>query len=182
MNVANFFSLLRIVLIPLFIILVTYNRHIPALGVFGFAALTDALDGFFARYLKQKTTLGAYLDPIADKLLIISAFVALSLIGLIPRWLTILVVSRDIIIPLGVLILRINGFSIEIRPSKLSKGTTFMQLTVIGSALLFDIYSTAPVGVYLLYWFTGMLTVVTGLHYIGRGARIINAKNGRESV
>ena len=74
MNIPNFFSILRIVSIPLFIILLSYDQHIAAFIVFGFAAFTDALDGFIARVFKQKTALGAYLDPIADKLLLTSSF------------------------------------------------------------------------------------------------------------
>ena len=91
MNIPNFFSVLRIVLIPFFIILLSYDYPFAAFTVFIFAAITDICDGFFARLLDQKTVLGAYLDPIADKLLLVSSFVTLVLIGLIPLWLAVLV-------------------------------------------------------------------------------------------
>jgi len=176
-NIPNFFSILRILFIPLFIILLSYDKDMAALVVFIMAAVTDALDGFFARYFRQKTTLGAYLDPIADKLLLTSSFVAFTLMRLMPKWLTILVVSRDVIILMGILLLRLNAFQIEIRPSILSKCTTFFQLFSISLTLLFYIlqkqyFPTAPV-----YWITGLLTVVSGIHYIFMGLKLINERD-----
>ncbi len=176
MNIPNFFSVLRIVSIPLFIILLSYDKHLAALSVFVVAAFTDAIDGFFARLFKQKTTLGSYLDPIADKLLLVSSFVALALLNLIPRWLTILVVSRDVIISMGILILRLNLFQIEIKPSLVSKCTTFLQILAIGISLLFSVLGRSPFPVELIYWATGGLTIATGVHYILRGMKIINEK------
>ncbi len=178
--------MLRIVLIPLFIILLSYNRHMEAFVIFGLAAVTDALDGFIARRFKLKTTLGAYLDPIADKLLLTSAFVALALMGLIPRWLAILVVSRDIIISMGIIIMWLNGYQPEIKPSLLSKCTTFFQIVTIAAALLFSIEDVSAIAridapsraAFLLSacWMTGTCTVMSGLHYIYRGLRFINGR------
>ena len=176
MNIPNFFSILRIVSIPLFIILLSYDENIAAFAVFGLAAVNDALDGFFARLFKQKTTLGTYLDPIADKLLLVSSFVALSLSNVIPRWLAILVVSRDVIISMGILILRLNLFQIEIKPSILSKCTTFFQILAIGISLLFHILGVRGFAVVVIYWLTGALTITSGIHYITRGMRIINGR------
>ncbi|MEI6125688.1 MAG: CDP-diacylglycerol--glycerol-3-phosphate 3-phosphatidyltransferase [Pseudomonadota bacterium] len=179
MNVPNFFSILRIVSIPLFIILLSYDQNMAALGVFLFAAATDALDGFFARCFKQKTTLGAYLDPIADKLLLTSSFVAFALLHLIPKWLSILVVSRDVIISMGILILRLNTFPIEIRPSILSKFTTVFQLIAIGIALLVNILEKDFFAVHFVYWLCGFLTIASGMHYIFRGLKIVNERDNR---
>ena len=177
MNIANFFSILRIVSIPLFIILLSYDRHTEAFAVFGIAALTDALDGFFARVFRQKTALGAYLDPIADKLLLVSSFVAFALLNLIPRWLTILVVSRDVIISMGILLLRLNSFQIEMRPSMLSKCTTVFQILTIGMALLFHILGKSSIAILAVCWITGTLTIVSGAHYISMGLRMINERD-----
>ncbi len=176
MNLPNFLSILRILLIPLFIILLTYNQHKAAFIVFGFAAFTDALDGFCARVFDQKTALGANLDPIADKLLLVSSFVACAVVGLIPSWLTILVVSRDVIISLGILLLRFNSFHIEIRPTIISKCTTFFQLVAIGITLLCSILERQYLAVTAVYWITGILTIVSGIHYISVGLKMINER------
>lgn len=187
MNLPNALSMLRIVLIPIFIIMMSYGRQRMALGVFVLAAVTDALDGFFARRFGQKTTLGAYLDPIADKLLLVSSYVAFSLLQLIPRWLTILVVSRDVIISTGILILRLNAFQPEIKPTLLSKCTTFFQIVTIVLALLLAVGAghidmagvhlhTRGLALPLACWATGVLTVASGLHYIYRGLRLIGVK------
>jgi len=177
MNIPNLLSIFRIVLIPLFIILLSYGLHTEAFVVFGVAAVTDAFDGFFARVFKQKTTLGAYLDPIADKLLLVSSFVAFALLNLIPRWLTILVVSRDVIILMGIMILRLNSFQIEMRPSMLSKCTTVFQVLTIGMTLLFYILGKSSIAVLVVCWITGILTIVSGVHYISMGLKMINEKD-----
>lgn len=179
MNIPNFFSILRIVSIPLFIIFLSYDQLGAGLAVFGFAALTDALDGFFARWFKQKTTFGAYLDPIADKLLLTSSFVVCALLHLLPRWLAILVVSRDVIISMGILLLRLNAFQLEIRPSILSKCTTCFQLLTIGTRLLFDVLEINSPVIAVVYWITGILTVVSGMHYISMGLKIINERDSK---
>lgn len=173
-NIPNFLSMLRIVSIPLLIILLSYDEHAGAFTVFICAALSDGLDGFIARRFKQKTKVGAYLDPIADKLLLNSSFIAFALMGLIPKWLTILVVSRDVIISMGILILQLVSVQIAIKPSILSKCTTVFQLATIGSRLLLDILGRHFDALPYLYWATGILTVASGLQYIVLGLRIIS--------
>lgn len=179
MNIANSFTILRILSIPLFIILLSYDHHQAALIIFVLAAITDALDGFFARVFKQKTDLGAYLDPIADKLLLSSSFVALAMLKLIPVWLTILVLSRDIIISLGILVLWVNTFQIEINPTFISKCTTLFQIITIGAALSFHVVQEKSFTLTPLYWTTGVLTIASGCHYIIRGLKIIGEKEKR---
>src|SRR3990170_4410241 len=105
MNLPNYITLFRVVLIPFFINLMVYGYYREALAVFVVAGGTDALDGMIARLMKAQTELGAFLDPMADKLLIISAFVTLVLLGKLPVWLVIIVVSRDVIIALGSLVI-----------------------------------------------------------------------------
>jgi cardiolipin synthase (CMP-forming) len=168
--------MLRIMSIPLLIILLSYDEHAGAFTVFICAAITDGLDGFIARRFKQKTRVGAYLDPIADKLLLTSSFVAFALLGLIPKWLTILVVSRDVIIAMGILILQLVSVQVEIKPSMLSKCTTFFQLATIGGRLLLDLLGrdSNSLPFLFLYWVTGILTVASGMQYVFRGLRIIN--------
>ncbi len=104
MNIPNAITLFRVILIPFFINLMIYGYYREALLVFMVAGITDALDGLIARLTRKKTELGAFLDPLADKLLILSAFVTLVLLGKLPVWLVIIVVSRDAILALGSLI------------------------------------------------------------------------------
>ncbi len=107
MNIPNLITLLRIILVPVVVILLIQGSFLKALMVFIVAGLSDALDGFLARVLNQQTALGAYLDPIADKALLASTFITLSVLHVIPGWLTVIVISRDLIILLGILILSI---------------------------------------------------------------------------
>jgi len=105
MNIPNFLSLLRIILVPLLVIFLINKAFLKALILFTALGVTDALDGFLARILKQQTVLGSYLDPIADKILITSCFLALAILKVIPGWLAVIVISRDVIILLGISIL-----------------------------------------------------------------------------
>lgn len=179
-NIPNLLSTLRILFIPLFIILLSYGRYAGALAVFVGAAVSDGLDGFIARRFKQKTMVGAYLDPIADKLLLTSSFVVFSVMQLMPKWLAILVVSRDVIIAMGIMTLQLVSVKVEIKPSIVSKCTTVFQLATIGARLLLEVPGTRlewmPVMPYL-YWATGFLTVASGMQYVVRGLRIISEPN-----
>ncbi|MCX5897194.1 MAG: CDP-diacylglycerol--glycerol-3-phosphate 3-phosphatidyltransferase [Proteobacteria bacterium] len=176
MNIPNFLTILRILSIPLFIILLSYGFYPLALLLFFCAGVTDALDGFLARTFKQKTTLGAYLDPIADKLLLSSSFVAFSILKLMPVWLTILVISRDVIILGGILVLLVNSFSISINPTIISKCTTTLQLLTIGLTLLFQVMQNKYIPLHLVYWITGLFTIISGIDYVRRGIRLINER------
>jgi len=98
MTVPNLLSILRILLVPIFIIYMLNNRMLASLIVFIIAVVSDALDGFIARVFHQKSNLGAHLDPLADKILLISAYVTLAIFNLIPLWLAVLTISRDVII------------------------------------------------------------------------------------
>lgn len=175
-TVPNFLSILRVLSIPVFIILMSYGMIGGALVVFAFAGITDALDGFIARWFHQKTTFGAYLDPIADKLLLASSFICCTLVHLIPRWLTVLVVSRDVIIFTGILLLWVNGYRIEIRPSAISKCTTFLQLLSISMRLLMETLGVQRPEIVALYWATALFTVVSCIHYITVGLRVVNSR------
>ena len=103
LNLPNFLTLLRILAIPVFLIFLTDRQFGTALVIFVLAGITDSLDGAIARITNTRTTLGAYMDPLADKMLILSGFVALALMDSVPRWLTVVVISRDVIILLGYL-------------------------------------------------------------------------------
>ncbi|HOO90813.1 MAG TPA: CDP-alcohol phosphatidyltransferase family protein, partial [Syntrophales bacterium] len=148
-----------------------------ALIVFIIAGVTDGLDGFLARILKQQTILGAYLDPLADKALIVTAFVALSILDIIPGWLTVIIISRDCIILLGVSVLSLMSVSFEIRPAYVSKATTFLQLITVFLVLV-SMWLPGYINhmmIVTLFWITSFFTVVSGFNYIFRGIKIINS-------
>jgi cardiolipin synthase (CMP-forming) len=170
-SIANWITLVRIVLIPLFTILLINGAFDQALWVFLAAAVSDALDGFVARMFSQKTTLGSYLDPIADKLMLSTAFITLAVLKQIPGWLTVVVISRDVIIIIGVAVLFLNQMRLDIKPSIISKMTTAFQVLVI-LVVLSSVYIQWPVAARAgIVYITLVLTVVSGLHYIYRGLR-----------
>ena len=176
MNIPNFITLLRIILVPIIVILLIQGSFFKALIMFIVAGLSDALDGFLARVLNQKTVLGAYLDPIADKALLASSFVTLSVLHIIPSWLAVIVISRDSIILLGISVLSIMSITVEIRPALVSKVTTGLQLITVLVALSFRCLPWAVNGIWslALYWVTAFFTIVSGLNYMVRGMELIN--------
>jgi cardiolipin synthase len=176
MNIPNLITLLRIILVPIVVILLIQGLFFKAMVIFVIAALSDALDGFLARFMRQQTELGAYLDPIADKALLASSFVTLSILHIIPSWLTVIVISRDFIILLGISVLSMMSISVEIRPAFVSKITTVLQLITVLLALSFR---SLPCGLneiwsLTLYWVTAFFTIISGLHYMARGMALMN--------
>ena len=176
---ANQLTILRMVFIPIFVILLVYNQLGWAFFIFILAGVTDGLDGLMARLLEQKTSLGAYLDPIADKLLLTTSFVVLSIRGLglpnvVPLWLTILVISRDVILIASALIIIISTGHRTFPPSIYGKATTCFQILTILSVLFLNYKTLTPPPLYLMYLLTGMITVFSGLHYVYRGKRMVS--------
>lgn len=173
-NIPNTLTIVRILLTPLFAICLIKRSLAGALLVFAAAALTDGLDGLIARVFRQKTTLGAYLDPIADKLLLATAFVTLAIQGLIPSWLAVIVITRDIVILFGVALLTIMDRRFEAKPSILSKITTVAQLAAVCSVLV-GFHTQVPDSIQQsLFWSTAAITTISGLQYIYRGLQILN--------
>ncbi len=181
MNIPNLLTLLRIILVPVIVILLIQGSFLKALAVFIVAGLTDILDGFLARILKQQTVLGAYLDPIADKALLASSFVTLSILHVIPGWLAVIVISRDFIILLGISVLSILSITVEIRPAFVSKVTTALQLiTILGSLAGKSFPGTLDeMWILALYWATAFFTIISGLNYMARGVKLINSGTKR---
>jgi cardiolipin synthase len=172
-NVPNALTLLRVLLTPLFAILLIKRLFSHALLVFAIAALSDGVDGLIARLFRQRTTLGAFLDPAADKLLLVTAFVTLAIQGLVPSWLAVIVISRDVVILFGVALVTITGRTLEPTPSILSKITTVAQVASVMSVLLG--YQALVIGQVkgVLFWFTAGMTMISGLQYIYRGLNIL---------
>ncbi len=169
MNLPNSLTILRILLIPVFIGFLLYERYEYSLAVLLLAGLTDGLDGTIARVANQRTRLGAYLDPLADKLLLTSGFVTLSVLHLVPSWIAIVVVSRDMILMTGTLLARLTESHLDISPTLLGKGTTLVQfsyliLVVVLTSRQMDLRLIQP----LLYLMV-CVTVMSGFHYLYRG-------------
>ena len=166
-TVPNEITFLRLGFLPFFIIFIFYDHYSWALGVLILAALTDGLDGLLARQLNQRTALGAYLDPIADKLLLSSSFIVLALKKKIYWWLTILVLSRDVIIlTTAAVILLVAGYR-PFPPSVYGKATTAVQILLV-FVVVFAAVVQHPllnllrqVCVYLVAGFT----ILSGFHY-----------------
>ncbi len=176
-NLPNLLSIGRILCVPLFIILLLHQLYGWALFTFVAASITDAIDGLLARVLDQKTVLGSYLDPAADKLLNASSYTALAVMNLLPSWLAVIVVSRDVIICVGLMILFWTSHALEIRPSIVSKLTTTFQFCTIIFVLWSAHFAPVPfinILINILVWATTVGTIVSGLQYIARGIRIFN--------
>ncbi|MDP3182218.1 MAG: CDP-alcohol phosphatidyltransferase family protein [Desulfobaccales bacterium] len=181
LTIPNLITLARILLTPLFIIFLIQGCYRKALIVFLLAGLSDLADGLIARRWQQKSRLGSYLDPLADKLLISSSFVTLSIAHQIPPWLTVVVISRDVALALGVLLLRLAEYPLTIRPSLAGKWTATLQLATVLVVLVGKIWFV-PLELLLgLFWLTGGLTALSGIQYLYRGLRMVSQsqENGR---
>jgi cardiolipin synthase len=178
---ANQLTLLRMVFVPCFVLLLIYGYPKAATVLFLIAGVTDGLDGLLARKLKQKTVLGSFLDPMADKLLLTAAFITLSIPSLplllhIPTWLTVLVISRDFLIALSVLIIHLQTNHSHFPPSLLGKCTTAVQLLLVGVCMLANFEMDWAMAIFPLVAYSTLgFTVVSGLHYSYRTIKIIGS-------
>lgn len=174
MNLANKISIARIILIPFFIAAVVYSRMDLALLFFLIAVVSDGVDGFVARALKQKTQLGTMLDPIADKLLILSAYICFSVVANIPQhlrlppYVPIIIISRDAIIVLGSVIVYLLKGDIKVTPSIVGKVTTFFQMITIVCILVRFNHSN------IIWNIATVLTVFSGIDYVIKGSRMLS--------
>lgn len=178
-TVANQLTLLRMLLIPAFVLLVIYGQLGWALSVFIIAGVTDGLDGLAARYAGQKTSLGAWLDPAADKLLLVTTFIVLTLPGLglenrLPIWLTVLIISRDVGIVLTVAVINLATGPRTFKPSIYGKLATVTYILTAVVAMFFN-YRGYPSPMVTLFIYASLaITLISGLHYVYHAARIVN--------
>ena len=178
LTVANQLTLLRMLLIPAFIVLIIEGELGWALFVFAIAGVTDALDGVIARRWGKKTTLGAWLDPRADKLMLVSAFVVLTLpnLGLankLPLWLTALVISRDVGIVITVAIINLAIGRRTFRPSIFGKIATAVYIITVSMAMLFNYLGYHSPVVDWCVFASVAITLLSGFHYIWHASRIM---------
>ncbi len=166
-TVPNQITFLRLGFLPFFLVLILYEEYRWALLVLICAALTDGVDGLLARRLNQKSALGAYLDPIADKLLLSSSFVALAMEKKIPWWLAIFVLSRDVLmLVVAAVILVIQGYR-PFPPSLLGKATTFFEIALVFFTVLAAAYGNDRVSLlsHYLGYMVAAFVIASGFHY-----------------
>jgi cardiolipin synthase len=174
MWLANSLTVLRILLIPAFVTLLVYRRPGTALAVFCLASLTDLLDGYIARSRGSQSRLGAFLDPTADKLLLTASYITLTYLRALPFWITAVVISRDLILVFGAILIHIAGGRIYPSPTRAGKLSTFFQILTVLVAML-QPYTGGRVGLGFWLWVTAAFTVVSGIQYIMQGMRYFNA-------
>ncbi len=171
-NIPNTLTLLRIIAVPIFLTMMVEDNYEAAMWVFLAAGATDGLDGAVARLTNSKTDLGAHLDPLADKLLLLSSFLVLGILGWVPMWLMILVIVRDAIILGGFIFSAVLvGHSIPMAPSFAGKVTTFTQIIQVGLVLL-NLAGWMAIGPELLlvcFVATGVATAGSGIDYVRQG-------------
>ena len=177
MNIANKISLFRLLSVPFFIACLYYSAEKPvfrfiALFVFLLAVLSDAVDGYFARKTKQKSQAGLVLDPLADKILLLSAFIFLYILHYIPFWAVLIVITRDALILLGCVVIYLIKQTINIYPSQWGKLTTTFQMLSVFCFLLNLQFSD------VILWLAVVCTVISGSLYVRKGFFILYGTNG----
>ena len=172
MNLPNLITMLRLVLVPVVIVMIGQERWGMAFALFAIAGISDAADGLIARRFDMRTEFGAYIDPLADKALLVSIYVTLAVIGVLPAWLAIVVVSRDMMIVAAILVSRLMDRPVEIRPLVVSKLNTAAQIAFAGVILMMLAFSVAP-GAVMTWgeWVVALLTVISAAAYLGRWLR-----------
>ena len=167
LNIPNVLTLARIILTPFIVFAILEEQPVMALLLMGVAGLTDMLDGAIARYLDQRSTVGAYMDPLADKLMLISTIVTLYMIDQLPLFLFLAVVFRDIIIMVGAIAYEMVTHQLEMQPSMTSKITTALQITLVLTVLA-EMAWQIPGELFqqVAIWLTFAFTCMSGVHYM----------------
>jgi cardiolipin synthase len=178
LTIPNLLTLLRTLIAPVFAISVMYGHLEAALALFALAALTDLLDGYIARHFNQASALGAFLDPVADKLLMLTAFVLLctseQLSLRIPAWVMILAIARDVIIGLFALLAYPKYDPAQFRPSLLGKTTAVVEMVVISLTLLHNAGGPPERLAFFFPWsfyVVALFVIASGFHYFARATR-----------
>jgi cardiolipin synthase len=176
-NAPNLLTVARLVLAPFVFAAIVTGRHDRALALFALAALTDGLDGLLARRFRQITPLGAYLDPVADKILLSGVFVSLAISGSVPWWLVVVIFSRDILLLLTSGIALLFTTFRQFQPSIWGKASTFVQIACAGAWMAQNAVNSASLHVLAeaLVWPTAAITIWSGLQYCWRGLRLVRA-------
>jgi len=172
LNIPNTLTLIRIVIVPLFVIALLYGYYRAALALFVVATFTDFLDGMIARKTGQKTPLGAFLDPLADKVILLTSFIIFAYLKWIPKWLVIIVISRDLILILGWVLLYIVYGTAKVEVLYLGKITIASQFILIVYTLTsINFGPYVPQLPFEAFVVVGLITTISGIQYIYRGLR-----------
>lgn len=183
-NIPNLLTLLRLLLTPVVIWLLLEGQPVAAFGLFLLAGLTDALDGMIAKRFGQETQLGAYMDPVADKVLIVSIFITLGILHMLPLWVVLLVVSRDALIVGGVLLSYTLGTPLAMNPLLISKANTVTQIALVAAVLAQMAFAPDPGSVVndvidYAVLLTAATTVLSGAAYILSWIKTMGATQNR---
>jgi cardiolipin synthase len=172
MTIPNLITILRLILVPVVVVMINQGQWAAAFGLFALAGISDGVDGFIARRFNMRTEFGAYIDPLADKALLVSIYVTLSVVQVLPGWIAIVVVSRDLMILAAILVSRLMERPMAIRPLLISKLNTAAQIAYAGLVLAIMAFEH-PAG-WLMdsgMWIVAATTVVSGVGYLGRWLR-----------
>ncbi len=185
LSFANKVTVIRIVMIPFFIMAVIYYtpqreyfRYL-SFGLFLLAVVTDIIDGYIARTRHQKTKAGSILDPLADKMLLISAFICLYMTSdqwgqvHFPLWFVLAIISRDVVLLIGSMLIYVMHGDLLITPSRWGKTATFFQILSVIGIFLQWIFS------FLIWYIAVLLTLISGVDYIRHGIRVLNSPTGK---
>lgn len=170
-NLPNLLTLARILLLPFFAVTLIYGEYGYAMMVYAAAAVSDILDGFIARTTGQITYFGSILDPVADKFFLITSFILMSVYGLIPKWFTIVVISKDLIVVAGCFILYFVTGTLKIEPSFIGKVSSGSQFFLVGLVLISLNMSPGFIIPNALYIAVALMTAVAGLDYVYKGTK-----------
>jgi cardiolipin synthase len=176
-NIPNLLTLTRILLLPFFAATLIYEEYLYALLIFIAASVTDYFDGLVARLKKQITYFGTILDPVADKFFLFTSFILMTNNGLIPKWVTVIVISKDLIVITGSLILYFVTNKLTVEPTLLGKVSSAGQFILIGLVLLFRNINDGLSVPTALFYVVAVLTTLSGLQYVYNGLKISNTVN-----
>jgi len=178
LTVPNQLTFLRLAFLPFFIIAIKYDRYDWALGILIVSGASDGLDGLLARGLNQRTPLGAYLDPIADKLLLSSSYFVLALKGRIGWWLAILVLGRDVLILVACVVILLTAGYRPFPPSIWGKATTFFEISLVTLVLLLAVWDNESLRMLreVCAYCVAVFVMISGIHYSIVVARQLSAE------
>lgn len=177
-TIPNLLSIARLVLAPVIFRAITSGRHTLTLALFAAAALTDGLDGILARRFRQMTPVGAYLDPIADKVLLSGVYISLALAQSVPWWLVAVIFGRDVYLLVSSAVVLLFTKFRDLRPSVWGKASTLVQIACASAWMGQNALNQAPLGslARALVWPTAAATIWSALDYTWRGCRSLNAR------
>ena len=185
MTLPNQLTVFRVVLIPVFVLLLVYDQRLYALIVFVVTGISDGLDGYIARAWRQETPLGNVLDPIADKLLMVTTFVTLAVLQALPFSLTVVLIGRDVILSLVFGIVLFSTGRRIASPTFLGKSAIFAQMATVVTGLVFYVFhdhslfqTLEPFVVWPIFLLTAILAIVSGLHYLYRVVQLFLTVEG----